>query len=147
MVLMSVPGRFIFGWLGDMFNKKVLLLLLCLLQGVGIFIFIHATTLPLLYLFVVIYGISYGGVIPLTFTLRADLFGRRNYATIAGIAMAMTMTGAVAAPLFAGYLYDISQSYSLAFYIFLVTIVLSGVLFLFIPHPSPPDRYLQTSSP
>jgi len=136
MVLISVPGRFIFGWLGDRFNKKVLLFLLCLLQGVGVYIFINATTIALLYLFVVIYGLGYGGVIPLTLALRADLFGRRNYATIAGITMAMATVGTVAGPVLAGYLFDTTQSYSLAFYIFMVMIIISGVLFLLIPQPS-----------
>jgi MFS family permease len=136
MVLMSIPGRFLFGWLGDRFNKKILLFLLCLLQGVGIFIFIHANTAALLWLFVTIYGLSYGGVIPLTVALRADLFGRRNYATIAGITMPITMVGTVTAPLFAGYLYDTTQSYDLAFYVFIVMIILSGMLFLFIPRTS-----------
>ena len=143
MVLMSVPGRFLFGWLGDRFNKKVLLFLLCLLQAVGIYIFINATTIQLLYLFVVVYGLGYGGVIPLMFALRADLFGRKNYATIAGISMAMATIGTVAAPIFAGYLYDVTQTYSLAFYIFMGMIILSGVLFLFIPRPAIPQRYLQ----
>ena len=133
MVLMSIPGRFLFGWLGDRFNKKTLLFLLCLLQGAGIFIFIHANTVALLWLFVTIYGLSYGGVIPLTVALRADLFGRRNYATIAGITMPITMVGTVTAPLFAGYLYDTAQSYDLAFYIFIAMIILSGMLFLLIP--------------
>jgi len=136
MVLMSVPGRFIFGWLGDRFNKKKLLFLLCVLQGLGVYIFINASTLPLLYLFVVVYGLGYGGVIPLTFALRADLFGRKNYATISGLTMTISMIGTVSAPLFAGYLYDVSHSYSLAFYIFMVMIVLSGVCFLMIPRPT-----------
>jgi len=146
MVLMSVPGRFLFGWLGDRFNKKVLLFLLCLLQAVGMYIFINATTIQLLYLFVVVYGLGYGGVIPLTFALRADLFGRKNYATIAGISMAMATIGTVAAPIFAGYLYDVTQTYNLAFYIFMGMIVVSGVLFLLIPRPAPPQRYLQQQS-
>lgn len=136
MVLMSVPGRLLSGWLGDRFNKKVLLFLLCLLQAVGIFIFIHANTPALLWLFVVIYGLGYGGVIPLTVALRADLFGRRNYATIAGITMPLTMIGTVTAPLLAGYLYDTTQSYDLAFYVFIVMIILSGILFLLIPRSS-----------
>lgn len=143
MVMMSVPGRFIFGWMGDRFNKKILVFLLCLVQAVGIFIFIHATTPLLLYLFVIIYGIGYGGVIPLTISLRADLFGRKNYATIAGISMSIAMIGSVAAPIFAGYLYDTTQSYSLAFYIFIAMIIISGILFLLIPKPKPPKRLSQ----
>jgi sugar phosphate permease len=143
MIFMSIPGRFIFGWLSDRFSKRPLLFLTCVLQGIGIFIFINASTLPLLYLFVVVYGLGYGGAIPLTVALRADLFGRTNYATISGITMPLTMIGTVVAPLFAGYLYDTTQSYSLAFYIFIAMIVLSGFFFLMIPRTSQPSRKTQ----
>jgi MFS family permease len=133
MVLMSVPGRFVFGWLGDRFDKRMLLFLLCLQQGLGLLIFVNARTIELLYLFVLVYGLSYGGVIPLTIALRADLFGRKNYATIAGVSQFFSMFGTVAAPVLAGLLYDKTQSYALAFYIFIVLIILSGVLFMLLP--------------
>lgn len=136
MILISIPGRLLFGWLGDRFNKKILLALLCLLQGIGVFIFIQASTLPLLYLYIIIYGLSYGGVIPLTIALRADLFGSRNFATISGLTMPISMIGTVTAPLIAGYLYDSTKSYSVAFYSFMVMIIISGLLFLVIPRPS-----------
>jgi len=136
MVLMSVPGRFIFGWLGDMINKQVLLFFLCLLQGAGLIIFINAYTVQLLYLYVIVFGLGYGGVVPNVIALRADLFGRRNYATIAGITMTMSMIGTVAAPVFAGHLFDITHTYKIAFYILSATIVLSGISFLIIPRPS-----------
>jgi MFS family permease len=140
MVLMSIPGRFLFGWLGDLFSKRMLLFLLCLLQGVGILIFIQATNLGLLYLFVAVYGLGYGGAIPLTLALQGDLFGRRHFASISGMMMPITMIGTITAPLLAGYLYDTTQSYSLIFYIFTAMISLSGIFFLLIPRPSPPQR-------
>ncbi len=133
MVLMSVPGRFVFGWLGDRFDKRILLFLLCLQQGLGLFIFVNARTIERLYLFVLVYGLGYGGVIPLTIALRADLFGRRNYATIAGVSMSFTTVGTVTAPVLAGLLYDKTQSYAIAFYIFIVLIIASGTLFLLLP--------------
>ncbi len=136
MVLFSVPGRFVFGWLGDRFDKRVLLFLLCLQQGLGLFIFVNARTIELLYLFVLVYGLSYGGVIPLTIALRADLFGRRNYATIAGVSQFFSMFGTVVAPVLAGLLYDKTQSYAIAFYIFIALIILSGVLFMLLPRSS-----------
>ena len=46
MVAMSIPGRFVFGWLGDRFSKRALLFLLWSIQGIGICIFINASTLP-----------------------------------------------------------------------------------------------------
>lgn len=135
MVLVSVPGRFIFGSLGDRFNKKALLFFLCVLQAIGILIFIHAKSIFLLYLFVILYGTGYGGAIPLSISLRADLFGRKNYATIAGFTMTVTTIGTVAAPIVAGYLYDVTRSYTMAFYSLAFLIFLSGICFLFIPKP------------
>jgi MFS family permease len=133
MVLMSVPSRFIFGYLGDRFDKRKLLFLLCFLQGIGVLIFIHAKTLTLLYLFVLVYGTGYGGIFPLNIALRADLFGRKNYATLAGISMSLTTVATVSAPLVAGYLFDVTRSYTFAFYTFAAMIVLSGIVFLFVP--------------
>lgn len=135
MVLVSVPGRFVFGTLGDRYSKKILLFFLCLLQAAGLLIFVQARTLSLLYLFVILYGTGYGGAIPLSVSFRADLFGRKHYATIAGLTMTITTIGTVAAPIVAGYLYDVTQSYRTAFYAMAVLIFLSGIGFLLVPKP------------
>ena len=140
MVFMSIPGRITFGWIGDRFNKKYLLFISCLLQATGIWIFVNASNLGMVYLFTVVYGLGYGGAIPLTIALRADLFGRRIFATIGGITVAITAIATVAAPVLAGYLYDVSQSYSAAFYAMLTLVSLSGFTFLFIRQPRPPAR-------
>ncbi len=140
MVLISVPGRLLLGWLGDKFDKKRLMLIACLLQAIGIWIFINATSLGIVYLFVVVYGLGYGGAIPLQFGLRADLFGRRTFATMGGVTTALTSVPTVAASVLAGYLYDVSHSYRVAFYGLMVLVLLSGVAFLLIRQPKPPAR-------
>ena len=89
----------------------------------------------LLYVFVVIYGMGYGGFIPNNIALRADLFGRQNYATISGISMSLTMIGTVASPVFAGYLYDVTRSYTTAFYLLSASVIISATFFLLIPQP------------
>jgi len=149
MVLVSIPGRLAFGWMGDRVNKKVLLLATSLLQAVGILILINvrASTMSLLYLFLIVYGLGYGGGIPLPTALRADLFGRKSFATITGMITPITMVSGMAGPIFAGYVYDVSRSYSLAFYTFAIMVALSGLLFLFIRQPKPPARLAHITSP
>ena len=44
MILISIVGRGFFGWIGDIFDKRWLLFIICFLQGLGIFIFIHASS-------------------------------------------------------------------------------------------------------
>jgi MFS family permease len=135
MILVSIPGRFVFGWLGDIFDKRKLLFIICFLQGLGIFIFIHASTVIMLYLFVAVFGMAYGGAIPLVHGLRADLFGRKIFATLAGITMLITMVAAIGAPILLGRLYDLTKSYTMGFYVLLVLILLSGFVFLTIRPP------------
>ncbi len=138
MILMSIPGRMVFGWLGDRYSKQHLLAASSLLQGIGIFILANATGLAYVWPFLLIYGLGYGGAIPLTQALRADLFGRKAFAIVGGIIMPATTVGAVIGPVLAGYAYDATDSYRIAFYSFVVLILLSGVTFLFVRPPKPP---------
>lgn len=133
MVLFSLPGRFIFGFLGDRFSKRKLLFILCLLQGIGVLILINAHTLGLVYLFLAVYATGYGGMMPLVFALPADLFGRKNFATIVGASRLMAMATTVSMPFLAGLWYDAYNNYYGPFVALMVMIVLGGVMFLIIP--------------
>ncbi|MDY6842684.1 MAG: MFS transporter [Thermodesulfobacteriota bacterium] len=137
MILSSIPGRLIFGWMGDIFDMRRLLFIACILQALGIWIFININALWMAYIFVAIYGFGYGGAIPLTIALRGKLFGRKIFGTIGGITSAMTAVATVASPVLSGYIYDISGSYSIAFYTLMILIFSSGFAFLMIRLPKP----------
>jgi len=144
MIFVSLPGRLICGWLGDKFGKNILLLINMLLQAIGIWIFLNANTIGELYLFVVVFGLGYGGAIPLLFSYRADLFGRKNFATISGIMSALAVIPTVGAPVIIGHIFDVSQSYYTSFYTLLFMTILAGLLFLFVKRPKPPARLSNT---
>ncbi|MFW6126464.1 MAG: hypothetical protein ACOC58_05095, partial [Chloroflexota bacterium] len=90
------------------------------------------------YVFAVVYAFGYGGAIPLSLNFRGRLFGRKAFATLGGITSAVTSVAAVAAPVFAGYVFDVSGSYKVAFYAFLGMVTLSGLIFVLIRYPKPP---------
>lgn len=138
MILMSIPGRALFGWLGDRLAKQHLLAVSSVLQGIGIFILANATGLAHVWPFLLFYGLGYGGAIPLTQALRADLFGRKAFPVVSGLIMPATTIGGVIGPIFAGYVYDVTESYRIAFYTFVVLILLSGLTFLFVRQPKQP---------
>ena len=58
--------------------------------------------------------------------------------------MPFTTLGGVAGPIFAGYVYDVTDSYRIAFYTFMVLVLLSGLTFLFV---RPPKRAVPVTSP
>ncbi len=139
MVLMSIPGRLLFGWLGDVVAKRYLMVVVCVLQGIGVFILASASSLGWVFVFLVLYALGYGGAIPLMPAFRGELFGRKAFATIGGLITPLTTLSAVAGPIFAGYVYDVSDSYRIAFYTFAVMVMLSGVTFFFVRPAKPPE--------
>lgn len=147
MILMSIPGRLLFGWLGDIFSKQHLLALSSLLQGIGILILANAASLAHVWPFLLLYGLGYGGAVPLVPAIRADLFGRRAFATIGGLIMPTTTIGSVVGPVFAGYVYDVTESYRIAFYVFTALVLLSGTTFLLVRPPGPPVAVASPTGP
>ncbi|MQF48459.1 MFS transporter [SAR202 cluster bacterium AC-647-N09_OGT_505m] len=138
MVSISLVGRLGFGILGDFLDKRLIMIFTILLQTVGIYILMTATSMAQVWLFVVVYGISYGGAIPVYMAIVGEYFGRKNYATIRGFNQLFHIPTTVSGPIFAGWIYDTTGSYTIAFSSFIVA-MLVGVAFLFFAHrPRPP---------
>ncbi|UCH51374.1 MAG: MFS transporter [Chloroflexota bacterium] len=135
MTLMSVPGRLAGGWLADRWEVKYLYFIACIVQAIGLFILARATSMPWVWVFVVVYGLSYGMRITIVPAMRAKLFGWKAFGAIMGYTNAFAILGAFAGPFFAGWIYDTTNSYSFAFFTFAAAITLGGILVLFIKYP------------
>ncbi len=131
MVFASLIGRFGFGILGDYIDKRYLLIATYMLQAIGIFVLDSVQGMNQVWVFVVIYGIAYGGAIPLYFAIVGDYFGRTNYATIRGFQQFFTIPAVVFGPIYAGLVFDISGDYSFAFMSFIGTLLV-GMVFVFL---------------
>lgn len=125
MTLCSLIGRLGFGFLGDFTNKRYLVAIAFTLQTIGILIFsfMDMDRAWLIVLFLLTYGPGYGGPIPLRSALQADYFGIRSFGTILGLMSAVSMVGGLASPVVAGWFFDVTGSYRLAWQLFaLVTL-------------------------
>lgn len=132
MIFVSIPGRLIFGFLGDYIEKRKLVAATMIIQGIAVLILGYATSIIHVYAFVVIYGLTYGGCIPLLMAFRGDIFGRKKYAQMSGIMSPFRMIGNVIGPVLAGYIFDVTGSYRSAFTFFTVLAFLSGISFYFV---------------
>jgi MFS family permease len=123
----SIAGRLIMGWLADRFPKKYVMLLIYMLVACSIPLLFFASSPGVLYLFALIFGIGVGGdymIIPL---MAAELFGVRVLGRVMGIILTADGVAEATSPMFVGYLYDITGSYSMGFS-FLIGIALLGAL-------------------
>ena len=139
MSFMSVPGRLIFGFLGDYFDKRLLVCVAYLLQGVGLVVLLNATRMEHLYLFTLVFGLGWGAPTVLV-ALRGDYFGRRYFATIAGVQQSVVAVGTIIGPVYAGWIFDTTRSYDAAFLTFIAAIIIGAVLVLFARQPKRPAR-------
>ena len=81
--------------------------------------------------FVIVYGIAYGGAIPLYMAIIGEYFGRRSYATIRGFQQLFLIPATVLGPVYAGWIYDTTGSYDVAFTSFIAVLV-AGTVFLWL---------------
>ena len=128
--LMSVPGRFGLGLLSDYVNARYLMASCLAAIAVSFVYMSQATTIAGVVPALVVYAVAQGGVAVIPQTLLADYFGRKAYATIQGLRGSIQIVGVIAGPILAGYIFDKTQSYELAFVIFAVAAALSTVLML-----------------
>ncbi|MFH1560896.1 MAG: MFS transporter [Chloroflexota bacterium] len=138
MVTISLVGRLGFGILADYMDKRYVLIICSLLQAVGIYLLANATTMAQVWVFVVFYGIAYGGAIPVFMAVIGEYFGRTNFATIRGFMQFCHIPPTVLGPVYAGWIYDTTNNYQIAFMSIIAALVVGTVFLFFARRPRPP---------
>jgi MFS family permease len=132
----SVLGRIGFGWLADRFTPRYIMALSMMMVGLGAFILSNVTEgMPMLILYIVVYAIGWGGGATTMNATRGAYFGRRSFGTISGTMDFVQMFGLVLGPVYAGLVFDITESYTMAFNSFAISAAAAGVLMFFLRPP------------
>ena len=125
--LIGAPARLGMGWLGDLVDKRRLVMGLLLSLALSV-LMMGWTAEPLIFTpFMVIYSLSYGGLAALQEPIRADYFGTRAFATIQGMSRSVQTVGTFLGPIVAGFLYDMTRSYTVAFAVFAIASLLATI--------------------
>lgn len=116
ITLCSLIGRLGFGFLGDFINKRYLIAIGIALQAIGVLIlsFISADRMWVIIPFLLTYAPGFGATMPLRPAIQADYFGLKSYGTIMGLMMLVSMPGGLASPVLAGWMFDVTGSYQMA---------------------------------
>ena len=87
-----------------------------------------------------LHGVAWGARGPLMMAIRADYFGARNLGVIAGWSSAITMTGSIIGPVYAGTMHDRLGDYTIAFWTLGAATIVSALFFLLARQPPAPQR-------
>ena len=135
------------GYAGDRMPINLAIGIFGFIQAGGFLMAVLVDSLPTAMMFAVVFGAGFGGRNPLTTAIRGEYFGSIAFATITGISSAPMYVFMLVAPLFAGFLFDATGSYTIAFLIIGSLGMMSGVLFLLARKPTslPSDRRAATA--
>jgi MFS family permease len=116
--LFSIIGRFGFGWLGDIFDKKYVLVWALFLMGLGMLAFCYVRVTGVILLFLLLFAPGYGGGMVIRGAILREYFGRDSFGKMFGILMGFGSIGGIIGPTLAGWSFDTLGSYSTIWFVF-----------------------------
>ncbi|MFN4310339.1 MAG: MFS transporter [Ferrovibrio sp.] len=129
----STLGRFVLGGVADRIGRGRSLSLVMLLSGVALFYWIVAQGFLALAVFALAFGLFYGGFVALIPAFTADLFGLRAMSAVLGVLYTSVAAGTLLGPTLAGWVFDVTGSYTWPIAICALGCVLAAGIILKLP--------------
>ena len=133
----SIVGRLCLGTIVDRCDKRHVIMVCFLIQGLAMLTLAHYNHVVILYLGTLAFGLTMGSIIMMQSLIIGECFGLVSFATVSGLAGLFTMSGAAFGPTIAAVIYDATQSYQTAFTIFAVMSLAAIAVIYFARPPDP----------
>ena len=138
--IFSVSVRPLWGMLGDRHPVRFLIVTQSLFTAASVLILIYVTGLPMLLIFMILFGLTMGGSFILRPLLVANYFGRDHLGAISGMMRPFqSFTGAIG-PIFVAAIYDLHGSYYWSFFLVMVGFATTGAVILLAMPPKQQHR-------
>ena len=123
-------GRIAMGFLSDRIGTRRSLFITILGAAIVLFYLLIVDRDWMLILFAVLFGFVYGSMIPLTARIVPDLFGTENMGAIMGVTGIFGSIGPAFGPVVMAAIYERTGSYSLAFTVAGIAMLVAFVIFM-----------------
>jgi len=131
---MGAIGKYVWGMLCDRYEPRKIVTLLSTANGIGLGLALFQDSFPALFLFVIIFGFTMGGIMSTYPIIVADLFGRKSFAVVlrfVSMFLVLQLTGYI----IAGQSFDRLGSYDPAYRLFIVLDFIAAGLLFFVKRP------------
>ncbi len=112
--VLSIAGRFGLGWLADHFNKRLILAATYGLTSLGLLALCFVDKRWVLFLFLGLFPVGYGGSMVLRAAILRENFGRDSFGRLFGLILGAAATGGLVGPPLAGLIFDTWSNYLFA---------------------------------
>lgn len=142
----GLVGKILFGYLSDLYGRECVTITGSVMASIGLLclIHVHSSSGCFLFLFAILFGLGYSVLASLLPTIIADIFLGKAFGVIfAAISIGGGFGGATGAYL-AGFLFDLTHTYTIPFIIFILGISSSAGL-IWLAAPRQIRRMLKTN--
>ena len=136
----SLVGRLVMGWLADRWPKKYVMLLIYVIVAVSIPLLVHSPTPGTLRLCAFLFGIGLGGdymIIPL---MAAELYGVAILGRVMGVVLTTDSVAEAFVPMLVASMRDRSGSYDGGVIVLVVLAAIGAAAVAFLPRENRPAR-------
>ena len=128
--LIGIIGRFGFGWLADIYDKKYVMAVTVVLIILGMlalsFVYMRWIIIP----FLILFSLGHGGSMVVRSAIVREYFGRNSFGKMLGIIMGSASIGGIIGPTLAGWSFDTLESYRPIWHVFIALLVVGTLLTL-----------------
>jgi len=135
--LAGLGGRLLLGVLADRYGAKRVLVTALAVQAMAISAYLTVSELDEFYALAIIFGVAYGGGMPLYASLARDYFGQRIMGTVFGAATMLSSLGMSFGPVMGGWVFDHFGTYAWLYVGSAAVAVGAVLLALLFPKPQP----------
>jgi OFA family oxalate/formate antiporter-like MFS transporter len=114
--LVSIAGRFGFGWWGDRFDKRIVMATTFFMMSAGALAFCYVHSTWVLLLFLLLFAPGFGGSMVLRGAILKEYFGMASFGKMLGIVLGSASIGGIIGPTLAGWAFDTVGSYASVWY-------------------------------
>ncbi len=132
----SILGRVVVEHSTNRIGGKSTLSILLALQALAMLLFMQASSLWMLFASGSLFGLGVGATSPIRTSMISEFFGLKSVGTLIGLIDVAWRVGGITGPVLAGYIFDSSQSYDMAFVAGLILMVTGMIATPFLRAPN-----------
>jgi len=114
----SILGRLTLGTFVDRFDKRYTAMLCFLAQGLAVLMLAFSQQIAVLYLCTFLFGLTMGSMLMMLPLITGECFGMVSFGMVSGMIGVFSTSGSSLGPMIAGFIFDATQSYQMAFILF-----------------------------
>ena len=138
MAFASFGFQMLGGLAGDRSNKRIVLPILIVCQGISLLVLAQAGSYWAALTFALLWGLGFGGRTPMLHAMRGEYFGRKHFGIILGIGAFPMAIGMMATPFIVGWVFDRTGSYVGQLYTLAAFCAIAAVTILLATKPPAP---------